>query len=98
MRNFDEDVGRPLGVGAQARASNRPELRGSRAQVVSVVGKGGRKSRQVWRQESNESEPLMKCRKTLDDVKTDLVRRGQDELGGKPARGPSGIRHVGGVN
>jgi hypothetical protein len=98
VRNFDEDEGRPLEVGAQARASNRPELRGSRAQVVSVVGKGGRKSRQVRRQETNESEPLMKCRKTLDDVKTGPYGRGQDKPGGKPARCPGGIRHVGGVN
>ena len=39
VRNFDEDEGRPLEVGVQARASNRLKLRGSRAQVVSVEGK-----------------------------------------------------------
>jgi hypothetical protein len=98
VRNFDEDEGRPLGVGEQLLASNHLKLRGSRAQVVSVEAKGGVQPRQVRRQETNASEPLMKCRKTLDDVKTDPLRRGQDELGGKAARCPSGIRHGGGVN
>ncbi|MGS0756731.1 hypothetical protein ACVBEH_20135, partial [Roseateles sp. GG27B] len=44
VRNFDEDEGRPLEVGVQARASNRPELRGSRAQVVSVEPNFGARS------------------------------------------------------
>ncbi len=35
------DEGRPLGIGLQGQVPNRPELRGSRAQVVSVRGKGG---------------------------------------------------------
>ena len=35
-----EDEGRPLGIGVQARVPNRLELRGSRARVVSVEGKG----------------------------------------------------------
>jgi hypothetical protein len=37
---FVEDGGRPLDVGVQAQASNRHELLGSRALVVSVDGKG----------------------------------------------------------
>jgi hypothetical protein len=36
VRNFVEDEGRPLEVGAQAQASNHLKLRGSRARVVSV--------------------------------------------------------------
>ena len=35
-----EDEGRPLGIGVPASVSNHLELRGSRARVGSVVGKG----------------------------------------------------------
>jgi hypothetical protein len=34
-----------------------------RASVVSVDGKGEARLRQVWIEETNASEPLMKCRK-----------------------------------
>jgi hypothetical protein len=37
---FVEDGGGPSGAGVQAQASNRHELLGSRALVVSVDGKG----------------------------------------------------------
>ena len=40
VRCFVEDGGRPSDVGVQAQASNRHELLGSRALVVSVDGKG----------------------------------------------------------
>jgi hypothetical protein len=39
VRCFVEDGGRPSGAGVQAQASNRHELLGSRALVVSVDGK-----------------------------------------------------------
>ena len=97
MRNFVEDEGRPLEVGVQAQASNHLKLRGSRARVVSVEVKRRSQLCQVGRQETNESEALMKCRKTSDDVKTGSLRRSQEELGGRPVDCPSGIRHVGGV-
>jgi hypothetical protein len=35
-----DDEGRPLEIGVQALVSNHLELLGSRARVVSVVGKG----------------------------------------------------------
>ena len=60
---FTEDEGRPLGVGLQERASNHHKLRASRALVVSVVGNGGTRFRQVRFKETNASEPLMTCRK-----------------------------------
>jgi hypothetical protein len=40
VRCFVEDGGGPSDVGVQAQASNRHELLGSRALVVSVDGKG----------------------------------------------------------
>jgi len=38
--------------------------------VVSVVGKGGTKTRQVRSGETSASEPLMTCRNSQDDVET----------------------------
>jgi hypothetical protein len=62
-RCFIKDEGRPLGVGWQEQASNRLKLRWLRACVVSVDGKGGARPRQVRIEETNASEPLMRCRK-----------------------------------
>ena len=61
-RCFTKDEGRPLGVSLQERAPNRHKLRGLRAFVVSVAGKGGARLRQVRVKETNASEPLMTCR------------------------------------
>lgn len=60
-----EDEGRPLGIGVQALVPNRLELRGSRARVVSVEGKGAAGPRQVRSKETNASEPLMTCREVF---------------------------------
>jgi hypothetical protein len=62
-RCFTKDEGGPLEAGLQEQASNRLKLRGLRALVVSVEGKGGARLRQVRIEETNASEPLMKCRK-----------------------------------
>src|ERR1700757_2226937 len=77
MWSCTRDEGTPLEVGSQVRASNPCKLRSSRAIVVSVAAKGGRQSRQVGSGEASASEPLMKCRNAIDDVKT----------GGRPAPG-----------
>jgi hypothetical protein len=45
--NCKRDEGRPLGAGDQELAPNHCELLALRALVVSVAGKGGRRSRQV---------------------------------------------------
>ncbi|MFM2450243.1 MAG: hypothetical protein RIS44_2693 [Pseudomonadota bacterium] len=93
MRNFDEDEGGPLGVGEQMLASNHLKLRGLRAQVVSVEAKGGVQLRQVRRQETNASEPLMKCRKTQMMSKLSPLDRERTSAGAKlrAARVASGI-------
>ena len=64
------DGGRPPEVAVQAEASNHPLLLPSREVVVSELGKGRARPGQVWTVESNASEPLMRCRKRRDDVKT----------------------------
>ena len=48
--------------------------------------------------ETNVNEPLMKCRKRSDDVKTEGVSLTRDKFGGRPVYCPSGIRHREGVN
>ena len=41
--------------------------------MVSVKGKGKARLCQVWIKETNASEPLLTCRKRLDDVKTSAL-------------------------
>ncbi len=47
--------------------------------------------------ETSKAEPSMTHRKDIGEVKTELLYRVQDELGGKPADCPSGLRCKGGV-
>lgn len=93
-RCFTEDEGGPLEAGLQEQASNRLKLRESRALVVSVDGKGGARLRQVRMKETNASEPLMKCRKVSDDVKTGNELRTRDKVGGslQTAQSASGMK------
>ncbi len=49
-----------------------------KAPVVSVKGKGTTRSCQGWIREMSVSEPLMRCRKEKDDVKTDVLTLHQD--------------------
>jgi hypothetical protein len=66
--------------------------------VVSVVGKGGGRLRQVGLKETNESEPLMTCRKAQGDVETgNRTSVPRARVGEVPADCPTGVRHEGGV-
>ena len=47
--------------------------------------------------ERRESEPLMPCRKRIDDAETEEKSLTRDEAGGRPDCCPDGIRHEGGV-
>jgi hypothetical protein len=47
--------------------------------------------------ETSASEPLMKCRKRIDDVETGGKSLTRDESGRWPDYYPDGIRHEGGV-
>jgi len=66
----------------QEQAPNHPELLWSKAMVVSVEGKGGARLRQVCAMETNTSEPLRKCRKRRDVIKTRGESLTWDEPGG----------------
>jgi hypothetical protein len=48
-------------------------------------------------EEASVSEPPMKCRKLLDNIKTGGWPNLRDQLG-RCLRRPSGIRHIGGAN
>ncbi len=54
----------------QEQASNHLKLLWSKAMVVSVVGKGGARLRQVCALETNTRESLRRCRKRRDVIKT----------------------------
>jgi hypothetical protein len=94
---YTRDGGRPLETGSQVQVSNHCKLLSSKAMVVSVAGKGGTKSRQVWSGEASESKPSMTCRNSIGDVKTGGAIFFRDQRGGGPEACPSGIRHVGGA-
>jgi len=57
-------------VGLQEQAPNHLKLRWLRARVVSVKDKSRHKIAAGMVRETNASEPLMRCRNTIDDVKT----------------------------
>ena len=66
----------------QVEASNHLKLRWPKARVVSVKGKGGTRSRQMSVMETNTSEPLIKCRKRRNVIKTRGVSLTWDKSGG----------------
>jgi hypothetical protein len=66
----------------QEQASNHLELQRSKADVVSVLGKGGQEVRQVRTKKTNASEPLTTCRKRRDGVKTGGQSLTRDKSGG----------------
>ena len=47
---------------------------------------------------TNASEPLMKCRKRIGDVKTEVMSLLRDRVQQVPADGLGGVRHEGGVS
>src|ERR1700674_5914430 len=93
VRNCTRDEGRPFEAGSQVLASTRCKLLSSKAMVVSVAVNVGTISRRVRVREASASEPPMKCRKRLDDVRTGGWHFLRDQLGGtlKPARVASGL-------
>ncbi len=50
--------------------------------MVSVKEKAWQRPCQVWIKEMSASEPLMRCRKIRDDVKTGVLAGPQDKLRG----------------
>jgi len=88
-----DEVG-PLEAAVQAEASNHPLLLPSREVVVRELGKGRGRPGQVRTVESNASEPLMRCRKRRNDVKTGGESLPRDQSGGNlfTARAASGMK------
>ena len=72
----------PLEAGLQGQAPNHLKLLWSRATVVSVKEKSRHRIVQVWVREPSVSEPLMRCRNAMDDVKTGVLTMSQDESRG----------------
>jgi hypothetical protein len=75
------DGGRSSGVGWQEQAPNRLKLQRSKANVVSVSGKGRQSACQVRTKKTNASEPLRTCRKRKDGVKTGWQSLTREESG-----------------
>ena len=64
---------------------------------MSELGKGRGLPDQVCIEETNASEPLMTCRKRMDDVETGGQSLTRDQSEGRPECRSGGIRHEGGV-
>jgi hypothetical protein len=67
VRNCLTDEGRPLGVGLQEQAPNHLRRLWPKATVVNAGGKGSDLPGQVTGKKRTAKEPLLKCRKLLDD-------------------------------
>jgi hypothetical protein len=73
-RGYTRDEGWPLGTGLQEQVPNHPELHRSKVCVVSVEGKGMTMNMSDEMQGDEEYEPLKRCRKRRDGVKTGSSR------------------------
>jgi hypothetical protein len=81
VRNYTRDGGRPSEAALQEEASNHSKLHWSKARVVSVREKGSWKT-SGKRQGDEAIEPLLKCRKDIDELKTERGPVLRDKLGG----------------
>ncbi len=81
-------------AGLRRQAANHRERRWLRARVVSVTEKAGQDSVRCETEKTNASEPPMKRRKRMDDVKTGRQSLARDKLWGNPltARAASGVK------
>jgi hypothetical protein len=96
--NYSRDEGRSLGVGLQDQASNHPELRRSKAVVVSVGEKSQQRLRQVRFGKTNKSEPSMTCRELYQWRQNRDGRLTRERAQREPAYWLGGARHKGGVS
>lgn len=70
MRNCAKDGGGPSGTALQEEVSNHPELLLLKAKVVSVREKVSYKM--SGKDQGDEAiEPLLKCRKRIDEIRTE---------------------------
>jgi len=83
----------PSGSSCRARSQTARSCLDPMVWVVSVLGKGETRSRQVRAGKANVSEPPLKCRKRRDVIETGLQSLARDEARGTPAYCPSGDRH-----
>jgi hypothetical protein len=90
--------GRPLELGIQVLGSNHLKRLWSKAMVVSVEEQGTSKRCQVRIGEANVSEPLMKCRDVLNDIKTRSFSFFWDQSVGNLVTVTDGVRHLDGAN
>ena len=91
------DEGGPLGLGVQAQGPNHRMLLRLNGCGGERDGKGGT-TRQVSTGKTNVSEPLMKCRKRMNVIETELQLLARDEVWGVPVSCPGGGRHEGGAS
>jgi hypothetical protein len=81
VRNYRRDGGRPAEAALQEEASNHSKLLWSKAKVVSVREKVSCKI-SGENQGDEAIEPLLKCRKRIDEIKTEGWSLTRDKFDG----------------
>ena len=76
------DGSRPSVGGLQEQATNHRKRHCLKGVVWSITEKALKKKRQVWIKKTKKREPLFKCRKTRNGIKTGEVSLPQEEIGG----------------
>jgi hypothetical protein len=86
VRNYIRDGERPSEAALQEEASNHSKLRWSKAKVVSVREKVSYKI--SGKDQGDEAiKPLLKCRKRIDEIKTEEESLPRDKLSGNLSTG-----------
>ena len=98
IQNSIKDEGRPFKIGLQDQVSNHLRVMGIKSICGERLGKRWNKIHQVGTEKMNESEPLMKCRKCIDVIKTKLSALAWDKIWKLPVYCPSGERHRRGMS
>jgi len=80
--------GRPAGGGRKPPRGAPVKSRGAERR-----GDGALSARQVWITKASESEPPMKCRKRIDDIRNGVESLPREQSGGSLLTGQVGVRH-----
>ena len=87
----------PSGAALWGEAPNRPQVHWLKTVVLSVVGKGAARLRQVWvgKMSDGRKPSAVDVSKSLDDVETRVRSAARGQAWEIPVYCPGGIRHRG---
>lgn len=98
LQGCTKDESGPLKIGFQELILNHLKRHGLSVLVVSVKEKAQHRLCQVGTEKTNESEPLMKCREVINNIKTERQSLARDKSRKCLIIGLDGVRHEDGVS